>query len=127
MLYPAKDLIFFQADIHGNQLVQERIKTLQQSRGGQACHHCHHLCGTDDTAGIVGGEKTSSAPSGAAVWTRADWHPDWWLWDKVYQVESPGQFSIRGGIVDIFDLTERTPIVSNCGEMKWNPSAASIS
>ena len=29
MLYPAKDLIFFQADIHGNQLVQERIKTLR--------------------------------------------------------------------------------------------------
>ena len=30
MLYPAKDLIFFQADIHGNQLVQERIKTLRR-------------------------------------------------------------------------------------------------
>ena len=26
MLYPAKDLIFFQADIHGNQLVKERVK-----------------------------------------------------------------------------------------------------
>ena len=32
MLYPAKDLIFFQADIHGNQLVQERDPA--QSRGG---------------------------------------------------------------------------------------------
>ena len=29
-LYPAKDLIFFQADIHGNQLVRERIKTLRR-------------------------------------------------------------------------------------------------
>jgi len=30
MLYPAKDLIFFQADIHGNQLVKERIRTLRR-------------------------------------------------------------------------------------------------
>ena len=30
MLYPAKDLIFFQADIHGNQLTMERIKCLRR-------------------------------------------------------------------------------------------------
>ncbi|MBP5669851.1 MAG: transcription-repair coupling factor, partial [Lachnospiraceae bacterium] len=29
-LYPAKDLIFFQADIPGNQLVRERMKTLRR-------------------------------------------------------------------------------------------------
>ena len=26
-------------------------------------------------------------------------------YENVYQVEAPGQFSIRGGIIDIFDLT----------------------
>lgn len=30
MLYPAKDLIFFQADIHGNQLVKERVRVLRR-------------------------------------------------------------------------------------------------
>ena len=30
MLYPAKDLIFFQADIHGNQLTKERIRVLRR-------------------------------------------------------------------------------------------------
>ena len=30
-------------------------------------------------------------------------------YEKTYQVEAPGQFSIRGGIVDIFDLTEENP------------------
>lgn len=30
-------------------------------------------------------------------------------YEKNYQVEGPGQFSIRGGIVDIFDLTEENP------------------
>ena len=29
-LYPAKDLIFYEADIHGNQLVTERIKCLKR-------------------------------------------------------------------------------------------------
>ena len=28
---------------------------------------------------------------------------------KTYQVEEPGQFSIRGGIIDIYDLTEENP------------------
>ena len=30
VLYPAKDLIFYQADIHGNQLVMERMKALRR-------------------------------------------------------------------------------------------------
>ncbi len=30
-------------------------------------------------------------------------------YEKVYQVEGAGQFAIRGGIVDIFDLTEENP------------------
>ena len=34
-LYPAKDLIFFQADIHGNQLTRERICTLRRLMEGK--------------------------------------------------------------------------------------------
>lgn len=30
-------------------------------------------------------------------------------YERAYQVESPGQFSVRGGIVDVFDLTEENP------------------
>lgn len=33
--YPAKDLIFYQADIHGNQLVAERIKCLRRMLEGK--------------------------------------------------------------------------------------------
>ena len=50
MLYPAKDLIFFQADIQGNLLIRQR------------------MCGR---------RRTSSTPSGAVVWTRVNWHPGW--------------------------------------------------
>ncbi len=30
MLYPAKDLIFYQADVHGNRLTMERMKVLRR-------------------------------------------------------------------------------------------------
>ena len=30
-------------------------------------------------------------------------------YESVYQVETPGEFAIRGGIVDIFALTEELP------------------
>ena len=35
LLFPAKDLIFFQADIHGNQLTKERIKVLKRLAEGK--------------------------------------------------------------------------------------------
>ena len=35
MMYPAKDLIFYQADVHGNQLVKERIKALRRMMEGR--------------------------------------------------------------------------------------------
>ena len=77
-LFPAKDLIFFQADIHGNQLVRERIRTLRR---------------------LMEKEPVTIVTTYAALMG----------YEKSYQVESPGQFSIRGGIVDIFDLTEENP------------------
>ena len=34
-VYPAKDLIFFQADIHGNQLIMQRMKCLRRLMEGK--------------------------------------------------------------------------------------------
>ena len=31
-------------------------------------------------------------------------------YEKTWQVEAPGQFSIRGGIIDVFDMTEENPL-----------------
>ena len=35
VVYPSRDLIFYQADIHGNQLTKERIKTLRRILEGK--------------------------------------------------------------------------------------------
>ena len=112
ILYPAKDLIFFQADIHGNQLTMERIKCLRRLTEGTPLtvittydalmapqvpmeawqERTIHI---DKLTGVVEGDL--------AV------HLTELGYEKTYQVEAPGQFSIRGGIVDIFDLTEENP------------------
>lgn len=110
--YPAKDLIFYQADIHGNQLVTERIKCLRRMLEGKPVTVVttfsslmapqiplsvwkEHLL-------IIDGKSQLDERKLAQRLVEMGY-------EKNYQVEAPGQFSIRGGIVDIFDLTEENP------------------
>ncbi len=112
MLYPAKDLIFFQADIHGNQLTKERIKVLRRMAEGVPLtvvttfdalmapqvsleDWCKHVISISRQAPVE--EHELAGALAGLGYERCD------------QVEEPGQFSIRGGIVDIFDLTEENP------------------
>ena len=55
--YPAKDLIFYQADIHGNQLVTERMKALRKNYRGKAPDGNHNLCCADVSSGPSGGDS----------------------------------------------------------------------
>ena len=110
--YPARDLIFYQSDIHGNQLVTERIKCLRRMLEGKPVTVIttfssllapqiplsvwkDHLLRIDKQ-GTVDERKLADTLVEMG-------------YEKSYQVEMPGQFSIRGGIVDIFDLTEENP------------------
>ena len=43
MLYPAKDLIFYQADVHGNRLTMERMKVLTGFWTGRPLPSAPHL------------------------------------------------------------------------------------
>ena len=111
-LYPAKDLIFFQADIHGNQLVMERMKCLRRLLEGRPVTVIttydalmapqipmevfrRHVISIDKRTPVVESELAARLVELG--------------YEKNYQVEAPGQFSIRGGIIDIFDLTEENP------------------
>lgn len=111
MLYPAKDLIFFQADIHGNQLVKERVRTMRRLLEGKPvtivttyAALMTPLAMWDRETAVIelqqGGSLTEKDLARKLVS---------FGYENAYQVESPGQFSIRGGIVDIFDLTEENP------------------
>ena len=111
MLYPAKDLIFFQADIHGNQLVRERVKVLRRLAERKpvtivttyaALMTPQALWNVDKDVIYV--EKGEVLEESRVCRRLVDMG-----YEKTYQVESPGQFSVRGGILDIFDLTEENP------------------
>ncbi len=111
LLYPAKDLIFFQADIHGNQLTKERIKVLRRMAERKpltlittfaALMTPQVMWDTDkDILHIEKGSLLDEKMLADKLVALG--------YEKTYQVESSGQFSIRGGIIDIFDLTEENP------------------
>ncbi len=111
MLYPAKDLIFFQADIHGNQLVRERVKVLRRLMEKKPVTIVTTYAALmapqvmwDMKKDIVEINLGVSLQEAQLCRRLVDMG-----YEKSYQVESPGQFSVRGGIIDIFDLTEENP------------------
>ena len=110
--YPAKDLIFYQADIHGNRLATERIRTLRRIADGLPLT----IVTTFDALmnaqvplrifkeHILQIKKRGIIEESALAASLVEMG-----YTRNYQVEEPGQFSIRGGIVDVFDLTEENP------------------
>ena len=110
--YPAKDLIFYQADIHGNQLVTERMKALRKIIEGKpqtvittfAALMSPQVPLEEIAASVIHIDADSSLNEGELARKLAEMG-----YEKNYQVDAPGQFSIRGGIIDIFDLTEENP------------------
>lgn len=111
MLYPAKDLIFFQADIHGNKLTTERIKVLRRMSEERPFTLVTTFAALMTPQAVWNvDEDTIFIDKRSAIEERklADRLVSMG-YEKTYQVEAPGQFSIRGGIVDIFDVTEENP------------------
>lgn len=111
LLYPAKDLIFFQADIHGNRLITERVKVLRRLCEGRpftmvttfAALMAPQVQWDMEKDTILVEKHKAVEETGLAVQLSAMGY------ERTYQVEAPGQFSIRGGIIDVFDLTEENP------------------
>ncbi|MEG0961456.1 MAG: transcription-repair coupling factor [Lachnospiraceae bacterium] len=110
--YPAKDVLFYQSDIRGNLLTAERLQAvkaiLEQKEVTvittfdalmdriaplEYMKQCILTYAPGDTLNM---EKTK-----AMLVQRG--------YERNYQVENAGQFAIRGGILDIYSLTEENP------------------
>ena len=111
--YPAKDLIFYQADIHGNLLTKERLKALKPIINNESAT----IVTTFDALmnRIVPIEKITNyivtIKSGEDIKTNTFIGNLVSLgYERTYQVEAEGQFSVRGGIIDIFPLTDDNPV-----------------
>ena len=111
-MYPAKDLIFFQADIHGNQLVTERWKVLRRLLEGAPLTIVTTLDSLMEPRIPLEQVKKDIVHINSAGQVQERELAEKLVklgYEKTYQVEAPGQFSVRGGIVDVFDLTEENP------------------
>lgn len=112
LFYPAKDLIFFAADVHGNVIVNERLEVLKRLASGEGITVVLSM-----EAGILRQPPLSSITENILRVTACDSFDLEKFrkiltesgYENVAQVTGKGQYSIRGGIVDIFPLAEETP------------------
>lgn len=111
--YPAKDLIFYQADIHGNQQTKERVRVLKrllQKKPITIVTTFDALMAPQIPLAVYEesiitlkiGEETNLQQLSEQLVALG--------YEKTYQVENPGQFAVRGDILDVFDLTEENPV-----------------
>lgn len=110
--YPAKDLLFFQADIHGNLLIRQRMKVIKALLEEKKLTVVTSIDGCMDFLESLEKikEQLIHYESDSTVDTEQLKNQLVALgYERVGQVEMPGQFSVRGGIVDIYCLTEENP------------------
>ena len=111
--YPAKDLLFFQADIHGNLLIRQRMQVIRALLERQ-----EEITVVTSIDGCMDYLLPLEKIEKQLIHFRNDSSLDMdkltaalvhMGYERVGQVEMPGQFSIRGGIIDIYSLTEENP------------------
>lgn len=115
--YPAKDFIFYSADVHGNQLAGERLRCIQKIIAAQDNRTNITVITTIDgcvdmlmplqryrdniihfkNSDIIDTEKLISKLVGIG-------------YTRVPMIDGQGQFAVRGGIIDIFSYTDETPV-----------------
>lgn len=113
LYYPAKDVLFYQSDIRGNVLTAERINALK------AIHENKQVTVITTFDALM---NTMTPPEQLFSGVQK-LHPGDEVnldelktllidmgYEKEYQVDSRGQYALRGGILDIFPLTEENPV-----------------
>ena len=111
--YPAKDLLFYQADLRSRELVKQRMEVLEAVTEKEAVvvvtsfdgfmdlllpherlkERVIHI-GSEDTVDMAELQKRLAALG----------------YEREEQIEGPGQFAVRGGILDIYPLTSEAPV-----------------
>ncbi len=111
--YPARDLLFYQSDIHSNTMTRERLMVVEALLSSQDMT-------VVTTIDALMNKVPSLASYQQAIFTIClgdvidleEMRKNLVTlgYEVVSQVEHPGEFSVRGGIVDLFPLTKEYPI-----------------
>lgn len=110
--YPAKDLLFFQADIHGNLLIRQRMKVIKALLEEKELTVVTSIDGCMDFLEPLEKIKEQLIHYESDSTVDIEQLKNQLValgYERVGQVEMPGQFSVRGDIVDIYCLTEENP------------------
>lgn len=116
LYYPARDLLFYHADIKGNYLMKQRMEVIRSMVTRQKNQEITvittmdaFLDGLSPAEEIV--SKRIQISSGDTVdFTELQERLSGLGYAREVQIEGPGQFAVRGGILDIFPLTEEIPV-----------------
>ncbi|MCD8130072.1 MAG: transcription-repair coupling factor [Lachnospiraceae bacterium] len=112
-LYPARDLIFYQADVHSNEQTGERIRVLKRLLLKQAVT----IVTTFDA--LMTPQIPRKVYEESIIEIKRDQALDMARlaerlvslgYEKCAQAERPGQFAMRGDLIDIFELTGENPV-----------------
>lgn len=110
--YPAKDIIFYSADIHGNAIVKERLKILKRLIEKEPITVVTTLDGGMDRIlplNFLEKRVITIKEAGPLNLTQMQSDLVHLGYERQGQVEGPGEFAIRGGILDIYPPTEECP------------------
>ena len=112
LYYPAKDFIFYSADIQGNQIIRQRmyaIKNIAECEGGVIITTIDGLMNALPPFACI--KEQIMILEEMAVLDLQDMKKKLTFlgYERMAQVEAPGQFAIHGGILDIFCMTEENP------------------
>lgn len=111
-LYPAKDVIFYSVDIHGNAIVRDRLKVIKRILEKEPTTIITTIDGGMDyllPLSLIASRVITLEEAGLVNLTALSTDLVHLGYERTSQVETPGQFSVRGGIIDIFPPTEDTP------------------
>lgn len=111
--YPGKDVLFYQSDVRGNLLAAERInalKTIYENKYSTVITTFDALMNTMAPAELLWDAIIHLAPEKEVNLDQLKSKLVELGYCKEYQVDSRGQFAVRGGIIDIFPLTEENPV-----------------
>ena len=111
-LYPARDLLFYSSDIHGNLLTRQRMqvfKHLLEDEGGVVVTTVDGLMDhllplsmiRESCLNIMAGQTLDIEEIKTQLTNMG--------YERMGQVDGMGQFSVRGGILDIYNLADECP------------------
>lgn len=111
-VYPAKDVLFYSADVHGNLITKQRLKVQRRLLEGKPMtvlttidallDRVIPLSHAADVVILIAEGDSLDIEDLKGKLVRMGF-------DRTGQVEGPGQFAVRGGIIDIYNMSDECP------------------